>query len=160
MTLNTILISQNIRQVGPEKAIYEGSVSQEKIKSYIYKGNLSDYGEIKNQIYNYFDQKIDMNFDNYHPEIDPTTSYTLFIYRKTDILNESFNFETNPQPELNPLIYGHSNDIIAVVTYSLVGSIKTIYFYSNKKLTKIFIGEIEREMNEDSKILIGDLEID
>lgn len=133
-------IGQNFFQAGPDTLLNEGEVSQVKLKSYIYLGNSTNKNAIKNEIYTFFDSQINQNPEDYNPTVDVTTSYSFYIYKKTDVLNENFVFVNNINLEDNPLINGHNNDIIAIVDYSISSNgTKSIYFYENRNLVKRFL---------------------
>lgn len=146
------VMGQNFIQIGPDILIDEGEVSQTKIQSFIYLGGATDYNNIKNDIYYFFDPQINQNPQDYTPSIEITTSYLFIIYKKTGVINENFVFNENADSDKNPLIYGHNNDIIATVNYSISSNkTKSIFFYEDKNLVKHFFKNEEKALSITTK---------
>ena len=119
------------QQIGPTVIESLGEVSQKSYSSYIFNGDPTNHLNFKNIIYTFFDSQIDMNLENYNPQVDLTESKTYFIYKTTSVLNQNFIFNENSDPTNNPLICNHDSDIVAIVTYSISGQSKSIYMYNN-----------------------------
>lgn len=126
--------------------------------SYIYLKNETNYDIIKNDIYRFFDSQISLKKEDYNPSVDPTTYFMFYIYKKTNILNKNFIFNENANPDANPIIDNHNSDIIAVVSYKIAGESKTINFFSNKRLDKLYSGNTEKAITASYRETIGDLE--
>lgn len=155
---STFCLAQTFHKVGQDMLLEEGTVNQTRTASYVYLKNESNYNIIKNDIYSFFDSQINLNKESYDPTLDQSTSFLFYIYKETLILNSSFIFDENANPDTNPMINGHNSDIIAIVSYRLSGETKSINFFLNKKLDKIYAGNTEREITDLYRNIIGDLE--
>ncbi len=142
--ISTQVLGQNFKKVSPDILLDEGTVNQTKLSSYIYLKNEQNHSIIKNDIYAFFDSQISLSKNDYNPEINPTTTYMFYRYKKTTVLNENFIFNINANPDNNPMIYGHNMDLIAIVSYELIGASKSVDFYSNTTLVKQYENNTER----------------
>ena len=152
--------SQNFHKVIPNDVVlFEDTINQTKVNSYIYLGSsTNDYNFIKNDVYNYFDSIINLDIDNYRPDIDPTTLHYLYIYKKTTELNTSFNIANDDLIDNNIIIPNQNENLIAIVTYSVTSGRKTINFYNNKTLVKIFSNSTEKAISDLDNRLMGDID--
>lgn len=142
---NISIFSQNFKEISSITRD-EGEINQSRIKSFIYLNDNIGINDIKNNIYNFFDPQISFIPEDYKPLIDPTTFYTFFIYKKSNILNESFL--PNDQDFINkPILKNHNNNIIAIVFYDIIDNSKEIIFYTNKIPTKRFSFNDEKAVN-------------
>lgn len=147
--------SQNFHKVITNDVIlFEGTINQTKVNSYIYLGSdTNNYDLIKNEIYNYFDSNINLDIDNYRPDIDPTTTYYFYIYKKTSELSSSYSIANN-----DIVIPNQNENLIAIVSYSMASNQKVVNFYNNKVLVKIFDNNIEKTISSLDNRLMGNLD--
>ncbi|TGV00389.1 hypothetical protein [Flavivirga rizhaonensis] len=152
--------SQSLHKViSNDVVLFEGTINQTKVNSYIYlESSANDYNLIKNNVYTYFDPNINLDVDNYRPDIDPTTLHYFYIYKKTTELNTSFNISNNNLINNDVIIPNQNENLIAIVTYSMTSGQKTINFYNNKTLVKIFDNNTEKVISDLDNRLMGDLD--
>ncbi len=152
--------SQNFHKVIPNDVVlFENTINQTKINSYIYLGSsTNNYNLIKNNLYNYFDPNINLDIDKYRPDIDQTTLHYFYVYKKTAELNTSFNISNNDLINNNVIIPNQNENLIAIVTYSMTSGQKTINFYNNKTLVKIFNNSTEKSISNLDNRLMGNLD--
>ena len=93
--------------------LYEDSINQTSLSSFIYLKDTSDYNQIVKDIYAYFDKQINLSIEDYQPDVDPTTMWLFYIYQKTNVLNENYILNPMVNPEMNPMIHNHNEDLLA-----------------------------------------------
>lgn len=158
VSISYISVGQTFHKTGPDIYFYGSTVNQTKVASYIYLKDEADFSKIKNDIYRFFDAQISLKREDFKPNIDITTTYIFYIYKRTNDLNQNFVFDKNANPDNNPMIHNHNSDIIAIVTYERIGSSKSIDFYADKKIQKLYRGDTEKRVTDSYRELVGDLE--
>jgi len=119
--------------------------------SYVYSGDATQSNTIiKNELYSFFDTRINLNVEEFSQNESTSTSYINFIYRRTSRLNNTLTINSNSSNnEKFPMIQGEDSNLIAIVIYRIALNSKEVIFYSNKTPVDRYYFNQQESINAD-----------